>query len=240
MPSLWQILLVEGLDARDGVGLDVRCVDQHVVGALDALPTVVAVHGPIAAGDGSDARVAASLLGQVGQERGELGDVAGAGLRVDVAAVHEAVDANGLHAPLGCHGDERLAMALHGVHAAGAHEAHEVQGLAGGCTVVHRADEDLIGLEGAVLDGIVDARKLLEDDAAGANVEVADLGIAHLAIGQAHVLSGCAEGGVRVVGIQAVDERRVGRAHGVVGTLGRQTEAVHDAQQCGKVAVSHG
>ena len=115
-----------------------------------------------------------------------------------------------------------------------------MQGLVGSGAIIHRLDEDLILLEGAVLDGVVNARELLEDDAAGADVEVADLGVAHLTVGQADVLAGSTEGGVRIVRIQAVDKGRVGRAHGVVGALGRQTEAVHDDEQCRKVAVSHG
>ncbi len=112
-------------------------------------------------------------LRDLGQEGGELGNIAGAGLLVDVATVHEAMDANGLHAVLGGHGHECLAVALHRVHAAGAHKTREVQGLVGSGAIIHRLDEDLILLEGAVLDGVVDARELLEDDAAGADVESA-------------------------------------------------------------------
>ena len=150
------------------------------------------------------------------------------------------MDADGLHAALGGHGHESLAVALHGVHAAGAHETHEVKGLVGSGAIVHSLDEDLVLLEGTVLDGVVDTRELLEDDAAGADVEVTDLGVAHLTVGQADVLAGSTEGGMRIVRIQAVDKGRIGRAHGVVGALGRQTEAVHDDEQCRKVAVSHG
>ena len=45
---------------------------------------------------------------------------------------------------------------------------------------------------------------------------------------------------MRILGVQAVDERRAGSAHGVVGSLGRKAEAVHDTQECGKMMVSHG
>lgn len=43
-------------------------------------------------------------------------------------------------------------------------------------------------------DGVSDARQVLHDDAAGADVEMADLGIAHLAVGQTDILAGGARG----------------------------------------------
>ena len=44
-----RILLVVGLDTGNGVGIGIGRVDHDVVGALDALPTIIAVHGPITA-----------------------------------------------------------------------------------------------------------------------------------------------------------------------------------------------
>ena len=64
-----------------------------------------------------------------------------------------------------------------------------MQRLVSGSNVVHGLDEDLVLLEGAVLDSVVDSRKLLEHDAARTDVEVTDLGVAHLAVGQADVLA---------------------------------------------------
>ena len=158
---------------------------------------------------------------------------------IDVAAVHEAVDANGLDAALGSHGDQGLAVRLHGVDAAGAHETHEVQGLTGSGDIVHGLGEDLVGLDGAVLDGVVDAGELLEHDAAGTDVEVAHLGIAHLAVGKADVLAGSTQRGVGILLVQRVDERGARSCDGVVRALGRQAEAVHDDEQRRKMMVSH-
>lgn len=115
-----------------------------------------------------------------------------------------------------------------------------MQRLTSSGNVVHGLDENLVLLDRAILDGVVDAGELLEHDAAGTNVEVADLGVAHLAVGQADVLARGAEGGMRILGVQTVDERRAGSAHGVVGSLGRKAETVHDTQECGKMMVSHG
>ena len=120
------------------------------------------------------------LLGDLGQEGAELTHVTGTGLRVDVATIHEGVDANGLDTVLGSHLDQSLDVAHMRMNTARAHKAHEVESLAVSLDVVHSLDEDLVLGDGAVLDGIVDARKLLEHDAAGTDVEVTHLGVAHL------------------------------------------------------------
>ena len=54
-------------------------------------------------------------------------------------------------------------------------------------TGVHRGVVGGIFKEGAVLNGAGDARQVLEDHAAAADVGVADLAVAHLTSGQAHV-----------------------------------------------------
>ena len=61
-----RVLLVERLDALNRIGLDIGRLGDGVVGELDALPAVVAVHGPIATLDRGDAGVAAGLGGNLG------------------------------------------------------------------------------------------------------------------------------------------------------------------------------
>ena len=88
----------------------------------------------------------------------------------------------------------------------------------------------------AVLDGVVDARQVGHGDAAGAEIHVADLGIAHLALGQA-------DEGLRGVD-QALRAGRdqpvvVGRARiedGVVIRIRPVAPAVEDAQDGGTQA----
>ncbi len=46
-----------------------------------------------------------------------------------------------------------------------------------------------LAMEPSLRHGVVDARKLLEHDAAGTDVEVTHLGVAHLAVGKTHVLA---------------------------------------------------
>ena len=70
------------------------------------------------------------------------------------------------------------------VHPAARHQPEQVQ------PPVLRADgagvaQHPVLEERAVVDRIVDPREVLAHDLAGAEVEVADLGVAHLAVGQA-------------------------------------------------------
>src|SRR4029077_10852161 len=68
-------------------------------------------------------------------------------------------------------------------------------------------------------NGIVDARQVLDHHAAGADIEVTDFGIAHLALGQADVLARSVEKSVRAGLPQPVEIRRLSLANGVVARL---------------------
>ena len=116
-----------------------------------------------------------------------------------VAAIHEGVDEDVGELVLGGHAEERVEMALVGVDAAVGEEADEMEGAAllGGEIV--GAGEGGVGEEAAVLDGGVDAGHVHADDAAGAEVEVADFTVAHLAVGEADEVLAGAEEGVGVV-----------------------------------------
>ena len=73
-----------------------------------------------------------------------------------------------------------------------------------------RALEELAGGE-----SVVDALELLHHDAARAHVEVAHLGAALVAVGQAHGLAAAVEQAVRVARPYLVDHRRLGSEHGI-------------------------
>ena len=71
--------------------------------------------------------------------------------------------------------------------------------------------------KGAVLDRLVDAQQILLDDGAGAEVQVPDLRVPHLPLGQP---DGLAPGGQRGVGVGApelVEDRRIRQLDGVPG-----------------------
>src|SRR3546814_6125770 len=90
---------------------------------------------------------------------------------------------------------------------------------------------DLLLLDRSVGDGVVDARQVLEDDAAGAEVHVTDLGIAHLPLRQADMLLRRIHQTGRPAPAQAVEHRRVRERHRVVVAGVTLAPAVHDAQQ---------
>ena len=75
-------------------------------------------------------------------------------------------------------------------------------------------DEGRVLEERAVLDRLVDAHQVLEEHAPGADRQVPDLGVAHLAVRQADRLAGRLQRRVRVLGPEPVE-------HGGVGELDR-------------------
>ena len=85
-------------------------------------------------------------------------------------------------------------------------------------------------LDVAVGDCLADARQILHDHAPGADIEMADLGIAHLAAGQADVVARSAQKAMRSVPPQPVEGRRIGLADGIVGGIVAPTPAVENDQ----------
>ena len=88
-------------------------------------------------------------------------------------------------------------MALVGVDAAIGEEAEEVEGAAILSGELHGAERGWgpVKKEPSAM-ALVDAGHVHADDASGAEVEVADLGVAHLAIGEADEVFAGAEQGV--------------------------------------------
>ena len=192
-------------DGGDGIGiLDALAVDHRVVGALKTVPAFVAVHGVVAAHDGRD--LANAELGALFLR---LGDEVRAGGGGDVAPVEEAVQVHALEALDAGHLQKRPDVLHGGVYAAVGEQSVEVQRRALFQTGVHRGVVGGIFKEGAVLNGAGDARQVLEDHAAAADVGVADLAVAHLTGGQAHVQTGGGELRMRVLAGQTAKHRRV-------------------------------
>ena len=95
------------------------------------------------------------------------------------------------------------------------------------------AGERRIAGEAAVSDRRIHPRQVLVDDAAGAEIHVPDLGIAHLPVRQAHIHAGAGDQAVRLGGQQVVVNRGVGRINGVVLGIVAVTEAIQDDQHQG-------
>lgn len=109
-----------------------------------------------------------------------------AGLGRGVAAVGEGVD-HDLDAGFGERAGECCDLVLVGVHAAGRQQPHQMGPPAGFAQLGDVVLEVRIVVDLAALESAVDARQILQHDAAGAEVHVADLGVAELAFGQADV-----------------------------------------------------
>ena len=71
-------------------------------------------------------------------------------------------------------------MRVHGMHAAVAEQAHQVQ--AARARMLHRGQQRGIAEELARRDHVIDARHVHVDDAARADVQMADFAVAHLAL----------------------------------------------------------
>ncbi len=134
------------------------------------------------------------------------------------------------------HLDEGEQVAQMAVHAAVGHEADEVERIAAASDAIHRRDERRVLEKITVADALVDAREVLVDDAAGAHVHVADLGVAHLARRQADGFARGDELGVRIAHEQLVEHGRPRHRDGVVRALGADAPAVEDDQGDGRLS----
>ena len=108
----------------------------------------------------------------------------GAQRRRRVAAVEEAVYGDGRHLEPYPELDAGQQVPVERVHAAGAQEADEVQRTAGLPEVRPQLHQGPELVEPAGADALGDAHEVLRHHAAGAEVQVADLAVAHLPLGE--------------------------------------------------------
>ena len=195
-------------------------VDHHVIGARDALPAIVAVHGPITTTDGGDAS-----RGRQGRQKSL--DVLVGRARRRIASVGQRVNEY-RHASRGHEGGERRGMILMGVHAAGRDQPHDVASAVRGAQLFDEFAQSGDFGQTAALDRVRDARQVLHDDPTRADVQVANLGIAHLAARQSHVLAGCIEEGMGACIPEPGEGGRIGLTNGVVGALLAPAPAIED------------
>ena len=114
-----------------------------------------------------------------------------------------------------------------------------VQRRVAGASGVDGIGQHRIARELSVADRDVDPREILVDDAARADIEVADFGIAHLAFGKADAQLGGVDRRMRAGCEQLAPARRIGARDRVVGRVLAAAEAVED-QQHHRVHGRHG
>ncbi len=141
----------------------------------------------------------------------------------DVAAVGERVDP-GL---LGSEAEERSQVLDVRVDAAVGDESEQVHVP----TALERRAEDRALVEGPVLDRLVHPHQVLVEDPARTDRQVAHLGVAHLARGQADGLAGRLQRGVRVLGPQPVEDGGLGEVDRVARAGRRAAPPVEDDER---------
>ena len=107
-------------------------------------------------------------------------------------------------------GDEVILMRM---HTSIADEPEEVQAFALG--LGEGFDEHIVLGQLPVPDALVDAGEVLINDPPCAEVQVADLAVAHLAFREADILTARADAALRIGGIQVLVERCAGEQGGV-------------------------
>ncbi len=132
-----------------------------------------------------------------------------------------------IHVFSGANFDERLHVVDVRVDAAVRDEAEQVDVLA----AFERAAEDGVLEERAVLDRLVHADEVLEEDATGTDRQVADLGVAHLALrepdGGARRFELC----VREIAPEPVEDGGVGELDSIPGAGRSDPPAVEDDER---------
>ena len=114
------------------------------------------------------------------------------------------------------------------MHAAVAEQPHQMEMAAAGA--LHRFDQQRVREELARRDHQVDARDVHVDDAAGADVQMADFAVAHLAFGQSDVRTGGVDQRVRIFAQQPIVDGLARGGNRIALDGGGEAPAVEDGQ----------
>ena len=118
-----------------------------------------------------------------------------------------------------------------GMHAAVGQEAAEVQPSSCSGHGVKEPVQDRIRGKGAIRNGLVDAREVLVHDPACADVQMADLGVAHLAFGQTDRAVVGRDPCGRKLAAQLIQSGRFRQKRSVARAIRRKAPAVHNDQE---------
>ena len=167
----------------------------------------VSVHHIIPAADGGDLTHADFLhLFLEGLHIGK------AGRGGHIPSVQEAVDIDLLHLLTLAQFQQSIQVGDVAVNAAVGQKTHQVHAAPLLLGLLASAHQFCILKKGAVLDLLCDPGQLLIDHASCADVGVAHFAVAHLAIGQAHIQTGAANGQINWENLEKL-ERAVGKEH---------------------------
>ena len=187
------------------------------------MPSTISVHREVTPAQGG--KLAAADLAHATQQPAQ---VAGAAGYRGVAAISERMNEHVLHSRVPRDLEQGVEVGGLGMDAAIAEQAEQVQGTAFG--VRHGALQSGILGQSAGADQLVDPSDVHLDDAARANVQVADFAVAHLAVRKPHVLSVRSDQRPGIVAPKAIEIRRAGQSDSVVGRVRVAAPAVHDRE----------
>jgi hypothetical protein len=132
--------------------------------------------------------------------------------------------------------EEAVEVLQHPVDAGVGDDAHQVEARLPGLHPVDDGPPDGVSLDQLVGKKLVQPEELLLHDAAGADVLVADLAVAHDPVRQADVVAGGRDQGARVLGVQPVVAgllREVDRVERVLLRVGVLAPAVANDEEDG-------
>ena len=145
-----------------------------------------------------------------------------------IAAIQKRMHVKIFHARFRSHVHQFKDLRLVAVHAAGRQQAQHMQRV--GFAHLNRLHHHRVSAKFAGFNRMFNFRVILIHHAAGADVHVADFGIAHLPRGQAHHFFRSVDNGVRVLTPQKIPVRLARLANGVVVAFLAVAEAVENNQ----------
>ncbi len=195
-----------------GVGLELAFgFYQQIVGLLYAIPTVVAVHGVVAANDRGHA---AFTEGGKLVFKGFQGGFSAA--RRGVTTIKEGVQVD-FFRPFFCGQlDHRHNVVFVTVDTTGREQTHNVYRFACGGGFLNRAGQHRVCKEGAFFNFNIQTGQILVDNASGTQVDVSNFGVAHLTIGQTHFQAGRINQCMRTLCPQCIHDRGFSVENGVI------------------------
>ena len=174
---------------------------EHIVGLLHTVPALVAVHCIEASANRSH------LAGSLGHLLFEFLDKTQTAPRIGIATVHKAVHINVLETGILSFGEEFVQMVKGRVDSAVRAETEEVELLPALPDIVISGLYLLVFHQLMVTAGHIYLYEVLINDAAGAEIHVTYLGIAHLAVRKTYVLATGLKMGERILLAKRVDKR---------------------------------
>ena len=116
------------------------------------------------------------------------------------------------------------------MHSAIGHQAKQVQPAAARDRFADRFQQNRVFIERVVANVLIDADKILQDDAPASHNHVSDLGIPHLPVRQAHGGTAGLQLGERMFGEQGVQPRSLRLRQSIVLGVGVDADPVQDDQ----------